>query len=95
MSKPKFEFFEKVKIIATDPKKQEIAGRIGAILGKSENEAGQWSYAVHIYGDDISWHLNEDELETTGEFDVEETFYDGTTIRVSVDQQGRGTIVND
>ena len=57
--------------------KQEVLGEIGAVLGKAQNEAGQWSYAVSVYRDGICWSMNEDELEAVGEFDKRETFYSG------------------
>ena len=82
-SHPKFDFYEKVKVITTSRTKAKIAGEIGAVLGRSSNDSGQWFYAVTIYRDGISWYCAEEELESTGEFDKPEAFYDGTSIRVN------------
>ena len=79
----KFDFYEKVRVVSISPSKAQIVGEIGAILGKANNEHGEWSYAVHIYRDKISWQCTENELESTGEFDKRESFYDGSSIRVS------------
>lgn len=91
---PKFAYYEKVIIKTKDPKKLEIDGELGAIMGWSEAEDGRVTYSVHVYRTDISWCAYESELSPTGEFDRRETFYDGTSIRVRVDERGRGEIVD-
>jgi hypothetical protein len=67
--RPKFEFGEKIKIISTQPTTRDVLGQIGAVVGKAQDENGRWSYAVWVYRDEICWSMNEEELETTGEFD--------------------------
>jgi hypothetical protein len=95
MDKPKFDFYEKVRITSSLPSKQEVAGEVGAVLGKAQNDNSDWSYAVWVYRDSICWSMHEHEMESTGEFDKEETFYSGKSVRVRVDKHGRGTIIND
>jgi hypothetical protein len=90
---PKYEFYEKVHVATSDPKAQEINGELGAILGRAANERGEWSYSVYIYRLCISWSFREDELIPTGEFDQRETFFDGTSVRIRVDETGQGIIV--
>jgi hypothetical protein len=89
--KPKYDFYEIVRVIS--PKKR---GHEGAVLGRAQNENGKWGYAVALYSDDkLVWDFQEDELEPTGRKDRRESFYDGTTIRVQVDPDtGEGTIVD-
>ena len=80
---PKFEFYEKVRIAGAVPDLAPVAGKLGAVLGRAENEDGSWGYAVHVYDERSCWDIDEEQLEPTGEFDKRETFYDGTAIRVS------------
>lgn len=89
---PRFDFYEKVLIRANG---KPVDGLLGAILARGRNANGGWGYGVHVYVTCESWDLDEDELEPTGEFDVRETFYDGSSICVSVDDEGRGHIVGE
>ena len=89
---PKFEFYEKVKVCSDDPQKSEVRGELGAIVGRVQRESGDWYYAVHVYKTSEGWDFYESELEATGEFDVRETFYDGETVRVAVDERGHGRL---
>ena len=81
----KFDFYEKVVVASARPELEPITGKLGAILGRAQNDDGKWSYAIHVYGEDEGWSVYEAELHSTGEFDRRETFYDGTSIRVSED----------
>jgi hypothetical protein len=74
-NKARFKFYEKVKIISTLPNKQKVAGEIAAVLGKAQNDNGEWSYAVSVYRDNRCWSMNEEELGFTGEFDKRENFH--------------------
>ena len=94
MPNPRFQFYEIVRVASSQPELAEIHGERGAILGMSEDDQGTFGYAVFIYRDEICWSLTEDELEETGEFSRREEFYDDTSIRVRVDQHGRGWIVD-
>lgn len=88
---PRFGFYEKVRISTTAPNGQELNGKLGAVLGRAQDEAGEWFYAVYIYQTEMVWNFPEPELLSTGEFDVESNFYDGSSTRVHVDKRGRGT----
>ncbi len=83
--KTEYEFYEIVMVNTDDPDKIRINNLKGAILGKSQDEKGKWGYAVHIYELNECWDFMHNELKPTGEFDKEESFYDGTTIKVPSD----------
>jgi hypothetical protein len=81
---PRFDFYEKVIIITTtDPALSEINGELGAVLGRAYGEDGRWSYAVSIYRTGRCWSCMEDDLRATGTFDRSETFFTGSSLRVS------------
>ncbi len=92
--KPKFKFYEKVKIISTAPKAKKVYGELAAVLGHALDERNNWSYSVYIYRDGICWGFGEEELEPIGEFDKRESFFTGETIKVRVDEQGKGYTVS-
>jgi Immunity protein 31 len=92
---PKYQFYEVVRI-SKQVKHQHLVGLEGAVLGMSQNEQGQWGYAVTLYETGQCWDLSEEDLEPTGRMDKRETFYDGTSIIVTVDPQtGEGRINED
>ena len=87
---PRYEFYEKVVVCAPC---RRVHQRLGAVLGRVQREGDEgWNYAVHIYDEAVVWSLREEELLPTGEFDVRETFYDGTVVEVEVDAEGHGRI---
>ena len=91
----KFEFFEIVRVNPKSPSLEPIANTEGAILGKAQDEAGRWGYAVFIYSLDETWDLQESDLEATGRMAKRGDFYDGTSIQVAVDPEtGEGRIVD-
>jgi hypothetical protein len=64
---------------------REIAGLEGAVLGISEDGGRIVSYAISIYDrDGICWNVEPADLEPTGRHDRRESFYDGSSLRVSV-----------
>jgi len=90
---PKFDFYQEVLVISASPEKSGQIGRIGVILGRTETEDQcSWYYAVQFAGDD-GWCFFECELEATGRAFSKEDFFDGSTVRVRVDDCGRGGIV--
>ena len=91
---PKYTFYEKVVVNSEKPSLKQINGEQGAILGHAHDKKGNWGYAVHIYRDEICWDVSENELRPTGQFDKEETFHDGSSIRVAVDKKGKGRIID-
>jgi len=92
--KPRFAFYEKVRVQTSDPSKAHLNGELGAIVGMTETEdKTSWYYAVDVYSQRHGWCFYEHELEPTGEYARREDFFDGTSVRVRVDERGRGTIV--
>jgi hypothetical protein len=91
--KPKFDFYEKVRVSTSDDDKSSINGLLGAILGRAQRESGDWYYAVHIYEKKESWDLYEHELTSTGEFDSRDSFYTDDRVRVTVDPDGKGKLI--
>jgi hypothetical protein len=90
----RYEYYEKLLIKSLDPKCSSLNGRLCAVVGRSCGSEGVWYYLVHVYDLHRSWTFSEGELAATGEFDRRETFYDGSRIRVKVDKDGRGRIVD-
>jgi hypothetical protein len=91
---PKFDFYEEVRILSGDPKVARLVGQVGVVLGRTETEDRQtWCYAVQLTNERAGYCFFESELETTGNHFLREDFYDGTSVRVLVDNRGRGTIV--
>lgn len=79
----KFEFYERVCVTSSDPAKAGVTGKRGAVLGKSQDADGAVWYAVFVYDAGRVWMFAEAELVATGEFDQEESFYSGRSVRVS------------
>ncbi len=95
MSKPKFQFYEVVRVISNNPELAEIQGETGAILGLSEHGDPEYEYGVFIDRDGLLWSVAEHDLESTGIIKQRADFYDDkVSIRVQVDEQGRGTVAD-
>jgi len=92
-----FDFYEIVRIGKSNSAElSEIVGQEGAVLGRSYDEIEkQWWYAIFVMKHQECWHVPEQSLERTGRFSKREEFYDGSSIRVSVDPEtGEGRIVD-
>jgi len=92
---PKYGFYEKVRVDSQASEKASVNGQIGAVLGRVQTENGIWYYTIYIYVTETSWCFFEHELSPTGEQASREDFYDGSSVRVRVDDEGRGNIVSD
>jgi hypothetical protein len=90
---PKYEFYEKVRIVSRAPHTRTIDGELAAVVGRAQDERGVWFYGIHVYSTGEGWDVAENELQSTGEFDRRETFYADASVRVRVDEQGRGSVV--
>ncbi|HEX2093758.1 MAG TPA: hypothetical protein VHG28_15255 [Longimicrobiaceae bacterium] len=94
MSRPepayRFAFNEIVRVVSDDPELAPINGERGVVLGRTDDPTAA-AYGVFIYRDEEVWHVEERDLEPTGEMDPppEPTH----AIRVAVDEQGRGEVV--
>lgn len=95
MSAPKFQFFEIVRVIGKAPDLAEVRGEYGAIVGRADHEDGTYSYGVFIYREERCWQIAEDALKPTGQHTDREALYDGTSVRVRVDEDGKGYIVDE
>jgi hypothetical protein len=87
-----FEEYEVVRVRTTAATVAAgIAGLEGAVRGTAIEDDGEIvSYAVAIYErDGICWSVAPSDLEATGRHDRRESFYDGTSIRVSKDGECR------
>ena len=84
-NKPMFSFYERVHVRTND-------GSLltGSIMGRCENDDQKWHYSVKLDGKPTSSMFPEDELESTGVIDSREDFYDGSSVRVIVDEGGEG-----
>jgi hypothetical protein len=91
---PKYEFYEKVRVISRAPDTQTIDGELAAIIGYAQDEREAWYYGIHVYSTGEGWDVAENEIESTGHFDRRETFYADASLRVRVDEQGRGSIAH-
>lgn len=91
---PKFDFFQEVTIRSLYPETAHIDGCLGVVVGRTETEDGSsWYYAIYIYPDSVGWCAYEDELLATGKHVDPKNVYDGSSIRVAVDRDGSGDIV--
>ena len=92
---PRFDFYEIVQLNSDEiGRKARLNGETGVVLGRALSDDGlSWSYAVHVDSTGICWSFNEDELRPTGCHAKKEDFYDGTSIRVIVNEKGRGNIL--
>lgn len=88
-SAPRFEFYEKVRVVCAD---NSLNREVGAVLGRSQDEKGGWHYAVAFCSEDKCVMFAEEDLAATGEFTERQEFYDGSSLRVFVDEHGRGRL---
>jgi hypothetical protein len=85
------EFYARVRVEGAAGASGKLNGSFGVVLGRSQDARGRWGYAVRMESDQNCWDLQGDVLIPTGETLSREAFYDGSTVRVSVDAEGKGT----
>jgi hypothetical protein len=91
-----FDFYEVVTISSIDPQLQDIVGNEGVVLGRAESSDGSWTYAIKVSNVKEVWMVPHDALGATGRKLSREDFYDGSSLKVSVDPKtGEGRIVDD
>jgi len=96
MREPRFDFYEEVRINTSDADKSHMNGLLAVVVGRTETEdRTSWYYAVDLQSQKKGWCFFERELEPTGRRFRREDFYDGSSIRVRVDEKGHGHIVDD
>ena len=87
-------FYEKVVVVQSD-KFPELVGRIGYVLGVSEENGVVYSYAVHFLDIVEGYCFAPDELRGSGEFADRSLFYDDKepSLRVRV-IDGKGELAD-
>jgi len=94
----RFGFYEVVRVVEHCSRLGDIAGKEAVVLGMAQNEeTGRWGYAVHVSGpNSMCYYASEEELESAGRFVDRSTIYPDPPVRVKVrvDKDGRGTIVD-
>ena len=90
----KFDFFEIVVIIKPSTGElDQIGAAEGTVLGMAQDEFHRWVYSVAVPPDHEVWCIAENLLEYTGRFSKSEDFYDGTTLKATVDPRtGKGRL---
>ncbi len=87
MSKPKFDFYEVVKVISKD--KNKIFGNEAVVLAKGQNDQGEWGYTISVQ-DDCAWDVEEHQIESLGRFKKKEDLFTGKSVKVHVNEDGEG-----
>ena len=88
-------FYEKVRVLDS-AEDVEIRGKYGWVLGVSADDEAQLilDYQVHFDEVETGYGIPPDDLEGTGEIAPREKFYSGESIRVRVDDKGRGWLAD-
>ena len=90
---PQFEYYEQVRISSPDENHSQLVGRFGVILGRTQTaEDDCWYYTLTVDGEAECWCFFERQLEATGMFFTRDDFYDGSSIKVRVDEAARGFV---
>jgi len=84
MNNEKLEFYEEVKI-NNDMDDPSLRGKIGVIMGISEEDGVVYGYSVCLKDMKYSYSFSVDEVSPTGRRFKREDFYDGSNIGVSQD----------
>ena len=83
--KPKFEFYEMVRVSSGKTELAEINGMLSAVLGRAKNDDGSWCYTIHVYDRPTTYSVPQSDLTSTGEHAQRSDFYSEDSIRVSRD----------
>lgn len=85
MTKPRFAFYEMVRVRTDSPTITSFNGLLAAVVGRVQNDDGSWGYAIHIYERQTTYSVAESDLVATGEHAKRDDFYSADSIRVSQD----------
>lgn len=66
---PVFDVGEMVLVLSTNPKLEQVNGKVGAILDRWLVADGDWCYTVHLSGNVEYCDVSEADLIATGEID--------------------------
>ena len=89
--KNKFKFYEIVKVVSTNPERSEINGKIGTILGMTEDKNVN-VYVISIEDEEDDLYVYEYDLVSTHRFAKREDFYIGESVKVLVSPDGKGRL---
>lgn len=90
-SQPRFKFYQEAVVRTASKKLAHFDGKIGIILGRTEVEdEDTWYYTVALKDECVTHCFYECDLSATGRQFSREDFYSGESIRVRVDEKGRG-----
>lgn len=89
-----FAFYQEVRIIRPSPENKPYAGRAGVVVGLGDEPGQPVLYGVLLEGEEQLVSCEEAELEATGRQFRREDFYDDSkSLRVRVDEDGRGRLI--
>ena len=90
----RFAFYQEVRVAHPVAENADYTGLVGAVIGIGDAPGEPANYGVSFPGHEQIGSFEENELEPTGRQFRREDFYDDSkTIRVRVDDQGRGHVV--
>lgn len=90
----RFKFYEEVRVASPRPENAEFAGAIGVVVGLGTEPGEPVSVGVFLASIERVVCFAEEELVATGRQFRREDFYDDSkSVRVRVDEQGRGWVV--
>jgi len=99
----KYQFYEKVRVVSSlDAKNEYLIGKIGMIVGMTpirefENGEPDFSevidYLLGIEGESQLLRFLPNEIETVGEFGKHEDYFSDVSVRIGVDDKGRGFVL--
>lgn len=96
----KYDFYEIVIIQSMKPSLLHLNGRRGYIKGKlspddyAPGDSAEISYGVRVEGIREGWFIAEGDLKHTGEFMPKDESNESISIRVGVDEKGRGFLLD-
>lgn len=89
----KLDFFEIVKINTTRNKEKKLNDMEGVVLAIGEENGEIDGYDVYVFQKEATYGFYPDELVSTGKKIKKEDFYDGTSIKVKVNEDGSGEML--
>lgn len=91
MSESKFNFYEIVRICTEEKKYREVYGKEAFVCGKVQDDKdGVWYYVVSLIDSGFTVSLCEHHIESLGRFSKAEDHSTGESVKVYVDENGRG-----
>ena len=89
----KFTLYEEVKVNSSKKNLEEINGKLAVIVSDPSTEPDDEYLTVFVLKDEECWCVSKHDLDSTNRFYKHEDFYDGSSIKVKVDEKGRGEIL--